>query len=72
MKKILIIDDEPDIIEILNYNLTKENYKVKAFENPLEAINYLKFNKTDLIISCSKKCMSNPTRSNKRCAEELT
>jgi DNA-binding response OmpR family regulator len=51
MKKILIIDDEPDIIEILNYNLTKENYKVKAFENPLEAINYLKFNKTDLIIS---------------------
>ena len=28
MKKILIIDDEPDILEFLSYNLKKEGFKI--------------------------------------------
>ncbi len=31
-KKVLVVDDEPDIVEILTYNLEKENFAVyKAF-----------------------------------------
>ena len=31
--KILLVDDEPDIIEILTYNLTKEGYRVFSAHN---------------------------------------
>jgi DNA-binding response OmpR family regulator len=31
--KILIVDDDPDIIEILRYNLSLAGYKVKAASN---------------------------------------
>jgi len=51
MKDIIVVDDEPDILEILNYNLTKEKYNVKVFSNPLEAVKYVKNNPVDLIIS---------------------
>ena len=27
-KKIFIIDDDPDILELLNYNLTKAGYEI--------------------------------------------
>ena len=29
-EKILIVDDEPDIVELLDYHLTKEGYKTKS------------------------------------------
>ncbi|MCU0347512.1 MAG: response regulator transcription factor [Saprospiraceae bacterium] len=32
-KKILIVDDEPDILEILSYNLRKEGYEVETANN---------------------------------------
>jgi len=32
-KKILIVDDEPDILEILSYNLRKEGYQVETANN---------------------------------------
>jgi DNA-binding response OmpR family regulator len=51
MKNIVVIDDEQDILEILNYNLTKEIFNVKAFSRPLDAIKYIKHNTIDLIIS---------------------
>ena len=35
---ILIVDDEPDIIEILRYNLEKEGYKTYSATNGLEAV----------------------------------
>ena len=38
MKKILIVDDEPDILEILEYNLIKEGYLVEKASNGKEAI----------------------------------
>ncbi|TAF34455.1 MAG: DNA-binding response regulator [Cytophagales bacterium] len=36
--RILIVDDEPDILELLKYNLEKEGYLVKTAEDGVEAI----------------------------------
>lgn len=36
--KILLVDDEPDIIEILTYNLSKEGYQVFSAVNGKEAL----------------------------------
>ncbi len=47
---ILLVDDEPDIIEIVRYNLTAEGYRVKTAENGLEAISVAKKTKPQLIL----------------------
>lgn len=39
MEKILLVDDEPDILEFLRYNLVKENYQVLTAKNGRDAIN---------------------------------
>jgi two-component system, OmpR family, alkaline phosphatase synthesis response regulator PhoP len=49
-KKILIADDEPDILEILQYNLEKEGYDVITAKDGEEALVKAKNNKPDLII----------------------
>jgi two-component system alkaline phosphatase synthesis response regulator PhoP len=36
--KILLVDDEPDILEIIRYNLDKERYQISMASNGLEAI----------------------------------
>jgi two-component system alkaline phosphatase synthesis response regulator PhoP len=48
--KILIVDDEPDILEFMEYNLKKENYEVFKANNGKEAIVKAKQTKPDLII----------------------
>lgn len=50
-KKIVIIDDEVDIIDFLGYNLKMENYTVVAFDKPLEAMEYIKKYSADIIIT---------------------
>lgn len=40
--KILIVDDEPDVLEILKYNLEKENYQVSSATNGQQAIEMAK------------------------------
>lgn len=47
---ILLVDDEPDILEIVRYNLTSEGYTVETAENGLEAIAQAKKVKPQLII----------------------
>ncbi|MEM0517980.1 MULTISPECIES: response regulator transcription factor [Aequorivita] len=47
---ILLVDDEPDILEIVKYNLTSEGYTVETAENGLEAIDRAKQIKPQLII----------------------
>ncbi len=47
---ILLVDDEPDILEIVRYNLTSEGYVVETAENGLEAIEQAKSVKPQLII----------------------
>ena len=47
---ILIVDDEPDIIEFLSYNLSREGYQISTATNGLQAIDKVKKNKPDLIL----------------------
>jgi len=49
-KRILIADDEPDILEIISYNLGKENYEVYTAKDGNEAIERAKQLNPDLII----------------------
>ncbi len=48
--KILIVDDELDIIELLNYNLKKENFTVIAATNGIEALKIADKLKPDIIL----------------------
>lgn len=48
--KILLVDDEPDIIEILSYNLEKEGYQVFSASNGEEALVQVEKVKPHLII----------------------
>ncbi len=49
-KKILLIDDEPDILEILTYNLEKEGYEVSTASNGKEGIEMARKIIPDLIL----------------------
>ncbi len=49
-QKILIADDEPDILEIIQYNLLNENYEVATAKNGDEAIEQAKRFNPDLIM----------------------
>ena len=49
-KKILIADDEPDILEIVQYNLIKEGYDVVTAKDGDEALTRAKSQHPDLII----------------------
>ncbi|MDA8558226.1 response regulator transcription factor [Flavobacteriaceae bacterium] len=48
--KILIVDDDPDIIEILRYNLSLAGYEVKAASNGKEAIKKAKIFFPEIIL----------------------
>ena len=48
--KILIVDDDPDIIEILRYNLSLAGYEVKAASNGKEAIKKAKIFIPEIIL----------------------
>ena len=49
-KQILIADDEPDILEIVSYNLSKEGYEIYTAKDGNEAIERAKQLHPDLII----------------------
>lgn len=36
--KVLVVDDEPDIVELLTYNLKKEGYEVESAEDGIKAV----------------------------------
>ena len=48
--KILLVDDEPDILEIVGYNLAQEGYQIVTASNGREAIAKAKKELPDLII----------------------
>jgi two-component system, OmpR family, alkaline phosphatase synthesis response regulator PhoP len=50
LRKILIVDDEPDIIEFLQYNLKKEGFVVVSANDGRQAITVAEKEKPDLII----------------------
>ena len=50
MKKILIVDDEPNIVMALEYTFKKSNYEVFIARDGQEALDILKTNYPDVII----------------------
>jgi two-component system alkaline phosphatase synthesis response regulator PhoP len=48
--KILLVDDEPDILEIVGYNLSQEGYKIVTATNGKEAVAAAKKEQPHLII----------------------
>ena len=50
MKKILIVDDEKPISDIIKFNMTKEGYEVVTAFNGREAIELFEAEKPDIII----------------------
>ena len=48
--KILLVDDEPDILEIVGYNLSNEGYKVITANNGVEGVKKAKKEKPHLVV----------------------
>jgi len=48
--RILVIDDEPDLVELVTYNLTREGFKVSAVSDGEEALDKIKKGDFGLII----------------------
>ena len=48
--KILVVDDEHDMLEMLSYNLKEEGYEVLTADNGLEALNKARRFLPDLIV----------------------
>ncbi len=48
--KILLVDDDPDIIELLEYNLSKEGYETASANDGIQAVEVAKTFKPDLIL----------------------
>ncbi len=49
-KKILVVDDEQDIVDLISYNLGKEGYKVSTASNGNQAVELASAVKPDLVI----------------------
>lgn len=48
--KVLVVDDDPDIVELLEYNLIKEGYKVKTAGDGVKALEVVKQFIPDLVL----------------------
>ena len=48
--KILLVDDEPDIVDLIKYNLEKEGYVVSTANNGVECLSVAKSFYPDLIL----------------------
>jgi two-component system alkaline phosphatase synthesis response regulator PhoP len=48
--RVLVVDDEPDIVEFLSYNLLKEGYAVFTATNGQEALDSVAKNNPDLVL----------------------
>ncbi len=49
-EKILVVDDEPDIVELIAYNLTKEGYQVATAATGEDALSKVQHDRPDLIL----------------------
>ncbi len=48
--KILVVDDEPDVVELVGFNLRVEGYKVESTETGMTGLNKARSVLPDLII----------------------
>lgn len=49
-QEILVVDDEPDIVELVSYNLKKEGFSVSSASDGEEALNKIRKGKFDLVV----------------------
>lgn len=49
-KKILVVDDEPDVLEVLRVRLKSSGYEVQTAVDGEEALEMLRSGKTDLVL----------------------
>jgi phosphate regulon transcriptional regulator PhoB len=49
-KTVLVVDDEPDIVELISYNLMKEGFQVSSAADGEEALSMLRKARFDLLI----------------------
>ena len=50
MSKVLVVDDEQDMVEMLRYNLNERGYDVLSASNGLEAIKQARNHQPDLVL----------------------
>lgn len=50
-KRIIVIDDEPDICEVVKFNLNKDGFEVQTFGNPIDGLEEIFANPPDLVIT---------------------
>jgi two-component system, OmpR family, alkaline phosphatase synthesis response regulator PhoP len=48
--KVLLVDDEPDILEFIGYNLKKEGFEIETASNGVEGLKMAKIFKPDLVL----------------------
>lgn len=49
--RVVAIDDVSDILDLIEYNLTKEGMEVHAFANSADALQYIQKSPPDIIVS---------------------
>ena len=49
-ERILVVDDEEDLLELIRYNLSKDGYRVTCVETGEEALEHAARERTDLIV----------------------
>ncbi|HSV43178.1 MAG TPA: response regulator, partial [Candidatus Bathyarchaeia archaeon] len=49
-KKILVVDDEPDILQVITFRLDKAGYEVTGVSNGEEALRIIGKDRQDLIL----------------------
>jgi len=48
--RVLVVDDEPDLLELVHYNLTKAGYDVACVTSGAEALSHVRMHTPDLIL----------------------
>src|SRR5262249_57719709 len=48
--RVLVVDDEPDLLELVRYNLTKAGYDVACVMSGAEALSHVRLHTPDLIV----------------------
>lgn len=51
MKTVTLVDDEPHVLRVLKMSLEKEGYAVKSFANGEDALNALRENHPDVLVT---------------------
>jgi len=49
-QRVIIIEDERDIVELVRYNFRKEGFEVESFSRGREGLDYLRRNSADLVL----------------------